>query len=171
MNQPPDQGPGPSPAPGGPTPAGGQPTEEEMHAALDAQMREIRVEDLLLQSIASLINLSARRIAKEDERDLGQAQLGIDAVRAVVDLLPAEPAAQVRNALSELQVLYAQAAGGPSPSEPDGGEGGGPGAPGGASGPQGGSGGPTPTPPPRPQGPSPQRGEAPPRLWTPGSAS
>ena len=75
-------------------------------------MRQVRVEDLLVQSVASLVNLSARRIAKEDERDLGQAKLGIDAVSAVVDLLPEEVAAQVRNALSELQVLYARTAGG-----------------------------------------------------------
>lgn len=89
---------------------GPQPTEEEIRAALDEQMRQVRVEDLLVQSVASLVNLSARRIAKEDERDLAQAKLGIDAVRAVVDLLPEEIGAQVRNALSELQVLYARTA-------------------------------------------------------------
>lgn len=91
---------------------GPQPTEEEIRAALDEQMRQVRVEDLLVQSVASLVNLSARRIAKEDERDLAQAKLGIDAVRAVVDLLPEEIAAQVRDALSELQVLYARTASG-----------------------------------------------------------
>ena len=89
-----------------------QPSEEEIRAALEEQMRNVRVEDLLVQSVASLVNLSARRIAKEDERDLAQAKLGIDAVRAVVELLPEEVATQVRNALAELQVLYAQAAGG-----------------------------------------------------------
>ena len=58
-----------------------------------------------------MINLSARRIAKEDERDLEQGRVGIEAVRAVVDLLDDEPAQQVRSALSEVQVLYAQARG------------------------------------------------------------
>src|SRR3954452_2100090 len=72
-------------------------------------MRQVRVEDLLLQSVASLVNLSARRIAKEDERDLAQAKVGIDAVRALVDLLPEEAANEVRNALSDLQMLYARA--------------------------------------------------------------
>ncbi len=91
---------------------GPQPTEAEIRAALDEQMRQVRVEDLLVQSVASLVNLSARRIAKEGERDLEQAKLGIDAVRAVVDLLPDEIAVQVRNALSELQVLYARTASG-----------------------------------------------------------
>jgi len=163
MNQPQDQPPGPPL--GDP---GAQPSEEEMRAALEEQMREIRVEDLLLQSIASLINLSARRIAKDDERDLRQAQLGIDAVRAVVDLLPAEPAGQVRNALSELQLLYAQAAGGPAGSGEGGGSGEGPEPSGGGPGAQGPG---ARTPPPPPQGPGPGRGEPPPRLWTPGSAS
>jgi hypothetical protein len=86
-----------------------QPSEEELRAALEEQMRKVRVQDLLLQSVASIINLSARRIAKEDERDLEQAKVGIEAVRALVDLLPEDAAKEVRNALSELQMLYARA--------------------------------------------------------------
>jgi hypothetical protein len=70
------------------------------------------VQDVLLESVASILNLSARRIAKDDERDLEQAKVGIDAVRAVVDFLDEEPANQVRNALSEVQMLYARQAGG-----------------------------------------------------------
>ena len=85
-----------------------QPSEEELRAALEEQMRKVRVQDLLLQSVASIINLSARRIAKEDERDLEQAKVGIEAVRALVDLLPEDAAKEVRNALSELQMLYAR---------------------------------------------------------------
>ncbi len=130
------------------------PTEEEMRAALEEQMREVRVEDLVLQSVASIINLTARRIAKPDEQDLGQAKVGIDAVTALVELLPPDASKQVRNALSELQVLYAQAAGG------EGAEGGG-GAGGGGGGPEGGKSQPPPAPGPRQ--------EPPPRLWTPGS--
>ena len=67
-----------------------------------------------------MINLSARRIAKDDERDLEQARVGIEAVRAVVGLLDDEPAQQVRSALSEVQMLYARHAGGGS-GEPEGG--------------------------------------------------
>jgi hypothetical protein len=103
-------------------PGGRQPTEEELRAALEQQMKEVRVEDVLLQSVASLVNLTARRIGKEDERDLAQARVGIEAVRALVDLLPDEAATQVRNALSELQTLYAQVAasgeGGEGEAEP-----------------------------------------------------
>ncbi len=93
-----------------PAEEGAPPNEEELQRRLEEQLRKVRVQDLLLESVASILNLSARRIAKEDERDLDQARLGIDAVRAVVDLL--EPAAreQVAEALSQVQVLYAREA-------------------------------------------------------------
>src|ERR687892_326421 len=86
------------------------PSEEELRRRLDEEVRKLRVQDLLLQSVVSLINLTSRRIAKEDERDLDQARIGIDAVRSLVELLDPEPASQVRNALSELQMRYAQQA-------------------------------------------------------------
>jgi hypothetical protein len=122
--------------------------EEELRQRVDEQLRKVRVQDLLLESVAGILNLSARRIAKDDERDLEQARVGIEAVRAVVGLLEPEPAKAVRDALSELQVLYARQASG-------GAEGGGEEAP---------------EPEQRPETP-PRRGEPPPRLWTPpGSA-
>ena len=84
--------------------------EEELQRRLEEQLRKVRVQDLLLESVASILNLSARRIAKEDERDLEQGRIGIDAVRAVVDLLDPEPREQVREALSQVQMLYAREA-------------------------------------------------------------
>src|SRR6266545_6171197 len=104
-------------------PGAEQPNEEEMRRRIEEQLRKVRVQDLLLESVASVLNLTARRIAKEDERDLEQARVGIEAVRAWVELLPEEPATQIRNALSELQVLYANAAregGGGGTEEPEG---------------------------------------------------
>lgn len=95
----------------GGTSGAGAATEEELRQRLEEELRKLRVEDVLLQSVVSLINLSGRRIAKEDERDLDQARVGIEAVRAVVDLLDPDPAKQVRSALSELQMLYAKHAG------------------------------------------------------------
>lgn len=91
--------------------AGGEPSEEELRRALEEQLKNARVDELLVQSVVSLINLSARRVAIAEERDLGQAKLGIDAVRALVDLLPAEVAGQVRDALSQLQLQFAQVSG------------------------------------------------------------
>jgi hypothetical protein len=96
-----------------------QPSEEELRAQLEEEIRKVRVEDVVLQSAVSILNLSARRIAKDDERDLDQAKVGIDAARALVDLVNPEAQAQLRQAISELQLLYAKHAG----EEPaDGGE-------------------------------------------------
>jgi hypothetical protein len=104
----------------------GAPSEEELHEQLEEEIRRVRVEDVLLQSVVSILNLSARRIAKEDERDLDQAKVGIDAARALVDLVKPEAQPQLRQAISELQVLYAQAADeGSGGSEGGGDEGGG----------------------------------------------
>jgi hypothetical protein len=129
-----------------------QPSEEEMRARIEDQIRKLRVEDLMIESIASVLNLTARRIAKEDERDLEQARIGIEAVKAWLEFLPEEAAKQVRAALSELQMLYAkQSEDGEGPEDENGGDEGG--------------GGPEP-------GQEPRRGpEPPPRLWTPPSAS
>lgn len=126
---------------------------EEIQARIDEQLAKVRVHDLLLESVVGILNLAARRIAKEDERDLEQGRLGIEAVRAVVGLLEPEPANAVRDALSELQMLYAREAGAgdaPPPVEPAG-EAGGQEPPGQAP-------------------PSPSQ-EPPSRLWTPGSTS
>lgn len=84
--------------------------EEEVRDRLEEEIKQVRVEDVVLQSVISVLNLTARRIAKEDERDLEQARVGIDACRALVDLLPEEPQKQVREALTELQLLYAKEA-------------------------------------------------------------
>jgi pyruvate/2-oxoglutarate dehydrogenase complex dihydrolipoamide acyltransferase (E2) component len=103
---------------------GGQsePTEEEMRAQLEEEIRNVKVQDVVLQSVVSILNLSARRIAKDDERDLEQAKVGIDAGRALVDLVQPEAQPQLRQAISELQVLYAKHAGeGPAPDEQEGG--------------------------------------------------
>lgn len=136
---------------------GGEPSEEEMRARLEEQMRNVRVQDLVLQSVAGLINLTARRIAKDDERDLEQAKVGIEAVRSLLEVLEPEAQSQVKSALSELQLLYAQQSrgeGGAPPSE--GGE-----PPGGGE-----------EAPRQPPGERPAAGrEPPPRLWTPPGAS
>jgi Domain of unknown function (DUF1844) len=104
----------PQQQPGAPPPEG-QPSEEELRARLEEELRKLRVQDVLLQSVVSIINLTSRRIAKEDEQDLEQARVGIDALRALVDLLDEEPAQQVRAAISDLQMHYAKAAGGGEP--------------------------------------------------------
>jgi hypothetical protein len=96
--------------PGGQGPEVPPESEEELRARIEEGLRKVRVQDVLLESVVTIVNLTARRIAKEDERDLEQARVGVESIKAVVDLLEPEAQAQVRNALSELQVLYARAA-------------------------------------------------------------
>jgi hypothetical protein len=100
-----------------------QPSEEELRAQLEEEIRRVRVEDVVLQSAVSILNLSARRIAKDDERDLDQAKVGIDAARSLVELVKPEAQPQLRQAISELQLLYAKHAG-EGPAEGGEGEGG-----------------------------------------------
>ena len=98
------------------------PSEEELRAQLEEEIKKVRIEDVILQSVVSILNLSARRLAKDDERDLDQAKIGIDAARALVDLVKPEAQPQLRQAISELQVLYAKHAGeGPADEGDEGG--------------------------------------------------
>jgi hypothetical protein len=94
-----------------------QPSEEELRAAYEAEIKKLRVEDVLLQTVVSLVNLGGRKAGlapgTEDERDPAQLQKAIDAARALLPMVEAElgpDAVQVRNALSQLQMAYAQQA-------------------------------------------------------------
>ena len=91
--------------------------EDEIREAL----KKLRVEDVLLQTAATLIDLAARRmgLAEEDgPKQLDQAKLAIDAIRALQPLMTEEQQAAVREPLSQLQMAYArEAKGATDPSE------------------------------------------------------
>ena len=106
-----------------------QPSEEELRAALEEQMRRITVDDVLVQTAVTLINLGGRRLGlpgpegpPPEGQDLDQAQQAIDAVRALLPLLPAEPQPAVRDALSQLQMAFAREAQGVGDPPPAAGE-------------------------------------------------
>ena len=135
-------------------------SEEELRARLEEELRKITVEDVLLQTAVTLINLGGQRLGlsaeTKDTRDLRQARVAIEALRALMPVLgDREDVMQpLQDALSQLQLAYArevQAEGGEQGTEAP------PGAPP-ASQPQPGE------PPGRDQqGPPPSSG----RLWTP----
>ena len=82
-----------------------QPTEEEIRE----QLERVRVQDVVIQTIVSIINLAA---AKADDK--AQLQIGIDAAKALLPLVEDElgPDAQSFNeAISQLQLEYARPAG------------------------------------------------------------
>jgi len=101
---------------------GRPPTEEELRAAYEEQIKQLRIEDVIVQTLVSLVNLGGRRAGfvpgAEDERDLGQVRLAIEGVRALLPLVEQElgpEAGTVRQALSQLQMMYAQASGAEAP--------------------------------------------------------
>jgi hypothetical protein len=105
---------------------GHQPTEEELRAAYEAELKKVRVEDVLVQTAVSLINLGARKAGlapgSEDERDPEQVHQAIEGVRALWPLVEAAlgpDAAKLREPLSQLQMAYAQMAGGGAPDAPE----------------------------------------------------
>jgi hypothetical protein len=91
-----------------------EPGEEELRAALEEQMRRISVQDVLIQTIVTLINLGGRRLGlagppeQAGEKDLEQARLAIEGARALTPLLPQDQLGPVRDALAQLQVAYVQ---------------------------------------------------------------
>jgi hypothetical protein len=94
---------------------GREPSEEELRAAFEEQMRRITVQDVLLQTVVTLVNLTGRRLTVDDEKDIEQARLGIEAVRALMPLCPQDQVAPVKDALSQLQMLFAREASGGEP--------------------------------------------------------
>lgn len=105
-------------------PQGPQPTEEEMRAAYEAQLKQLRVEDLVVETIVSLLNLGGRKAGlvpgTEDERDPEQVRVAIEGVRAllpIVEVPLGENAGQLREAVAQLQLAYVQLSGGTTPGE------------------------------------------------------
>ena len=99
-------------------PRGAQPTEEELRAAYEAELKKIRVEHVLLEHIVTLINLGMRRTGlapgTESERDPQQVRLAIESVRSLLPLVEevaAEQAAPIRDALSQLQLAFVRIGG------------------------------------------------------------
>lgn len=92
-----------------------QPSEEELRAALEEEMRRLTPEDVIVQSVVTLVNLAGRKLglaAAEGEaaKDLGQAHTAIEAVRALLPLVPDEPRTPITEALSQLQMAYVKEA-------------------------------------------------------------
>jgi hypothetical protein len=93
-----------------------QPSEEEIRA-LEAELEKLTVDDVLLQTIVTLLNLGARKagLAEGTTADLPQVKMAIDAARALLPVLEPEHGEQlapVRDALSRLQMAYVQKSGG-----------------------------------------------------------
>jgi hypothetical protein len=100
-------------------------TEEEIRQ-LEAEMERITVDDVLIQTTVTLLNLAARKAGlaappgEAPEPDWGQVRQAIEGARALLPLLEqrhGEQLGPVRETLSRLQMAYAQGAGGRAPQE------------------------------------------------------
>jgi hypothetical protein len=114
-----------------------EPSEEELRAAWEEQLRNLTPADLIVQCAVSLINLGGRRLGLDPdaagERDLEQARDAIDGVRALLPVLErregAPTLAPLREALSALQLEFAKLTGPLAPPSGAPPAGGAPGAP------------------------------------------
>jgi hypothetical protein len=103
----------------------GQPSEEELRAAYEAEMSRISSTDMILQATVSLLNIGGYRLGlvpgaggaeqpAGQERDLEQVRDAIDGARALLPILERrspEEMRPLREALSQLQMAYAREAG------------------------------------------------------------
>jgi hypothetical protein len=108
----------------------GQPSEEELRAAYEAEMSRISATDMILQATVSLLNIGGYRLGlapgaeqrTDQSRDLEQVRDAIDGARALLPVLERrgpEEMRPLREALSQLQMAYAReagAAGSPAPA-------------------------------------------------------
>ena len=141
-----------------PPPNEPQLTEEQLRQ-IEAEMERITVDDVLLQTLVTLLNLAARKAGlasppgEGPPPDLEQMRQAIDGARAILPLVEQRHADQlgpVRDTLSQLQMAYTQLRG----------------QGGGEPGDEGGGGGTPPQEPKRPAGPGAALSSG--RLWVPG---
>lgn len=87
--------------------------EQQLIAELQAELSKLTVSDLLLQTLHSISLLAYHRLSGEG-RDLAQAGLAIEALRALVPVLegtaPDEALRDFNQVLANLQLAYASAA-------------------------------------------------------------
>jgi hypothetical protein len=106
-----------------------QPSEEELRASYEAEIKRLRIEHILLDNVAALANLGMRRTGlapgTESERDPEQVRLAVESIRALLPVLEEAAPSQIgaiRDAVSQLQIAYVriggQSAGAEAGAEP-----------------------------------------------------
>jgi hypothetical protein len=90
-----------------------RPSDEELLEQVEEELRKLKVSDLLVQMLYTMSSLGYRKLSAED-RDLDQARLAIEALRALVPVLEGTVAEDVirdfRQVTANLQLAYADAA-------------------------------------------------------------
>ena len=91
----------------------GRPSDDELLKQLEEELQTLKVSDLLFQTLYTVSSLGYRRLAEQD-RDLDQARLAIEALRALVPVLEGSASDELvrdfRQVTANLQLAYADAA-------------------------------------------------------------
>jgi len=93
-------------------------SEEELARELAEELRRLRVEDVLIQTLVTISSIAYRRLGltedTREDRDLAQSRIAIETLRAVTPVLeqalPAELVQQFAEQVASLQLAYARAA-------------------------------------------------------------
>lgn len=90
-------------------------SDEELRERVEEELKRIKVSDVLLQSCYTISSLGyGKMAAPPEERDLEQARLAIEALRALVPVLegafPAEVTRDLGQVTANMQLAYAKAA-------------------------------------------------------------
>jgi len=88
-------------------------SDQELIAELQAELSRLKVSDLLLQTVYTVSSLGYHRLSGDD-KDLEQAQLAIEALKALLPVLegavPEEAVRDFNQVLANMQLAYASAA-------------------------------------------------------------
>ena len=99
-----------------------QPSEQEIAEQLREELKRMKVSDLLVQTLYTVSSLGYHKLSPES-RDLEQARLAIEALRALLPVLkgavPEEVARDFGQVVANMQLAYADAVG-PGPQTPEG---------------------------------------------------
>ena len=93
--------------------------EEQLAQQLAEELRRLRIEDVLIQTLITISSIGYRRLGltedTKSDRDLQQAKLAIDTMSAMTPVLekvvPEELIREFQQSVASLQLAYAQAAG------------------------------------------------------------
>jgi hypothetical protein len=89
-----------------------RPSDEELVRQLEAELQKLKVSDLLVQTLYTVSSLGYRRLSDED-RDLEQARLAIEALRALMPVLEGTVGEELirdfKQVTANLQLAYAEA--------------------------------------------------------------
>ena len=89
------------------------PSDDELLKQLEEELKTLKVSDLLVQTLYTVSSLGYRRLSEQD-RDLDQARLAIEALRALVPVLDGAASEELvrdfKQVTANLQLAYADAA-------------------------------------------------------------